>query len=509
MKKTMGKKLLFASVITGAALMQAGCFSSSSDGSPTGSPPRAELPVVKPGQPGSPQDPSGPAVPVIPTGSVESVDVHFVQNVGGLWQACAAINATVLRHNRDGRLVEALQVNDDGSVDVRALEKTDYLSIVNETESSVAVFSAEVALLGQGQDFSVSGYSGRAGECFGGDGSSSQPQPSFEVKVANPERFTEINVGPGGAKANIEDLDYSDPNAVDKALRTLQVLDEPYDILVAGYTRGNFGIGVRLDKYQLISGASQQADAPVLSNPVSDPVAIPFMMTTPVGAYESVKTELYSPQDDWQYALEINQVLPDGFGGFHTVDELRTIDDASRDLIVSRSIFTPDMRQAIETRERFANDVSSITMPDKDLQLLNNVVLSEGGINYSFGGDGAEVVVAKGLRFYEPGEGAPLGAKKVQQAVFRSSATGYLVMPDLEDSWAPAEPFQNHTVEIVTSDSAIHIYDHLALIVMEFADNIITSSVLDDDVIRDMESIPLGLRLTEPYTKYRVKSKPL
>jgi hypothetical protein len=48
----------------------------------------------------------------------------------------------------------------------------------------------------------------------------------------------------------------------------------------------------------------------------------------------------------------------------------------------------------------------------------------------------------------------------------------------------------------------------MALNVMEFYNNIISSSVLDEEVIRDMESIPLGLRLTEPYTKYRVKSKP-
>ena len=508
MKTPMCKNLLFAATMTGAALMQVGCLSSSSDGSSVTAPPTEKPPVATPGQPGVPQNPNGPlgpSEPAVPIGSVESVNIHFVRNVDGRFQACAAVDATVLQHNRDGRLVGALEVMLDGSVDVTALEKTDYFSIVNETESSVAVFSAEVALLGQGQNFNISAYSGRSGECFGGDNSSSQPQPSFQVEVANPERFTEIDVGPGGAIAFSENIDSGNFTA---AKKSLQVLDDPYDILVTGYILSDDGMHESISKYELISGRSQQPDVTIRSNPMNDPVVIPLTMTTPLGSFDAIKTELYSQKDDWKYSLEFNRVMPNSFGGLSTINEVRTIDDASRDLIVSRTITTLDLRKVIETRERFANDVSSITMPDKDWGLLSNVILSAEGINYFFGGDGSEVVVAKGIRLYEPGENAPFGAKAVQQAVFTASATGYLVMPDLREDWTPAEPFQNYIVEVVTSDSAIHIYDHMALIVMEVYNNIISSSVLDEEVIRDMESIPLGLRLTEPYTKYRVKSKP-
>jgi hypothetical protein len=496
MTENFHKKLLLAVAISGAVIMQAGCMDSSSGGeNPSVEPPANEQPGDDAG--GDDSSSPQPDQPGDNTGSAEAIEVYFSAEVDGQWQACAAVEANVLHHDRHGNLKGTLVVGQDGGVDISAMDQSDFVTIANETDSSVTVMSAEVALLSPGLDLFVAAYDGARGDCFGDD-AVSEPAPSFEVEVNNATDFTYVAVEPvwPGGTATTINADFSGPIVL-----PLKRLERPYDVLAIGYNRPLGSFIERMDKYEVINSQLIQDGEKAIVNPVREPVAIPLLLTTPQSASESVNVKLYSPESDQQYFLENIQI------GLVPAKEVRTIESDASELILTRIISNWNQGRRIIAQERFANDVTSISMPDKDLNQLTNVVMGTDTLSYSFVGDGAPVVVAGGIRVYEPSETSPIGAKAVQLGVFTRSATGEFMMPTLPSEWMPAEPFQNTVVKVVTSDSTIQIFDHMALSVMELVGNTINSSVLDAEVLVQLDTVSLSHRLFEPYTEYRVSSK--
>lgn len=494
------KKLMLAAVISGMAMVQAGCGSSSDEAEPTGDAPSGQ----QTGSGGndsadnsSPEETTDPGTPVTNNDPSGSVDIFTSRLIDDQWHACAAVDANVTAHDKDGNFKEALTVSQSGRVDISALERTDFVTLANETDESISVLSAEVALLGPGHDLFIEAYAGATGDCSDEDYDTT-PVPTFDVTVTNATDFSNVSITPilaGGDSFNITP-EFSGP-----IVQTLQRLDQPYDILALGYKPPEGSFTARLDKYQVINSQSVGDNSLVNINPVQEPVVIPLALNTPDSALESLNVDLYYPGTDLQHMLEI--FMP----GNGAAREVRTISDSAPELILTRNINNLDMTRRIITRERFANNVTAISLPDRDMDALSNVVMSTDNISYTFAGDGAEVVIAGGIRLYEPGEGAPSGAKAIQQGVFTASATGHLVMPDIPEAWMPAGPFQKHLVKVSTSDSDIQIQDHMELLLTELPGNLITSSMLDDEVLEQLDTIPLQHRLNEPYTSYRVSSE--
>lgn len=371
------------------------------------------------------------------------------------------------------------------------------MTLANETDESISVLSAEVALLVPGHDLFIEAYAGTTGECSD-ENYDTVSGATFDVTVTNATDFSHVSIVPvlaGGTSVNI-DQDFSGP-----IVQTLNRLDQPFDILALGYNSPAGSFVSRLDKYQLVNSQAVTDNTLVNINPVKEPVVIPLALNTPDSALESLNVDLYYPGTDLQHMLEI--FMP----GNGAAREVRTITADEPELILTRNINNLDMTRRVITRQRFANNVTAITLPDRDMDALSNVIMSDDSLSYTFADDGAEVVIAGGIRVYEPGSQAPAGAKAIQQGVFTASATGHLVMPEIPDAWVPPESFQKHLVKVTTSNSDIQIQDRMELALMELSGNIITSSVLDDEAIAQLDTIPLQHRLNQPYTSYRVSSE--
>jgi hypothetical protein len=494
------KKLMLAAVISGMAMVQAGCGSSSDEAEPTSDAPSGQQSgsgEKDSADNGSPEETTDPGKPVTNNDPSGSVDIFTSRLIDDQWHACAAVDANLVAHDEDGNFKEELTVSQSGRVDISALEPTDFLTLANETDESISVMSAEVALLGPGHDLFIEAYAGATGDCSGGDGGAVQ-RPTFDVTVTNATDFTDVSISPVVAGGDSFDINQAFTGPI---VQTLHRLDQPYDILALGYKPPEGSFTARLDKYQVINSQSVGDNTQVNINPVQEPVVIPLELNTPDSALESLMVDLYYPGTDLQHMLEVFQPRNGGTG------EVRTISSDEPELILTRNISNLDMTRRVMTRERFANDVTAISLPDRDMDALSNVVMSTDSISYTFAGDGAEVVIAGGIRVYQPGESAPAGAKAIQQGVFTASATGHLVMPDVPEAWMPAGPFQKHLVTVSTSDSDIQIQDHMELLLTELRGNLITSSVLDDEVLEQLDTIPLQHRLNEPYTTYRVSSQ--
>ena len=494
------KKLMLAAVISGVAVVQAGCGSSSDDSEQeAGAPSGQQAGGGESESPGtsSPEETTDPGEPVTDSDPSGAIDIFTSRLIDDQWHACAAVDANVIAHDKHGNFKEALTVSQSGRVDISGLEPTDFVTLANETDESISVLSAEVALLGAGHDLFIEAYAGATGDCSGEDGGAVQ-RPTFDVTVTNASDFTDVSISPivaGGDNFNIDQA-FTAP-----IVQTLHRLDEPYDILALGYKPPEGSFTARLDKYQVINSQSVGDNAQVNINPVLEPVLIPVALNTPDSALESLMVDLYYPGTDLQHMLEI--FMP----GNGAAREVRTISDRAPELILTRNINNLDMTRSIITRERFANDVTAISLPDRDMDALSNVVMSTDNISYTFAGDGAGVVIAGGIRVYQPGEGAPAGAKAIQQGVFTASATGQLVMPEIPQAWVPTEPFHKHLVKVTTSNSDLQVQDHMDLLLTEISGNLISSSPLDDESLAQLDTIPLQHRLNEPYTSYRVSSE--
>lgn len=476
------KKLLLAAIISGMAMAQAGCDSSDNSASSDAS---------------SPEDKVNTGGTVVDNASPDSIDIFTSRLIDGQWHACAAVDANIAAHDRNGTFKEALTVGESGRVDISGLEPTDFVTLANETDESISVLSAEVALLVPGHDLFIEAYAGTTGECSD-ENYDTVSGATFDVTVTNATDFSHVSIVPvlaGGTSVNI-DQDFSGP-----IVQTLNRLDQPFDILALGYNSPAGSFVSRLDKYQLVNSQAVTDNTLVNINPVKEPVVIPLALNTPDSALESLNVDLYYPGTDLQHMLEI--FMP----GNGAAREVRTITADEPELILTRNINNLDMTRRVITRQRFANNVTAITLPDRDMDALSNVIMSDDSLSYTFADDGAEVVIAGGIRVYEPGSQAPAGAKAIQQGVFTASATGHLVMPEIPDAWVPPESFQKHLVKVTTSNSDIQIQDRMELALMELSGNIITSSVLDDEAIAQLDTIPLQHRLNEPYTSYRVSSE--
>ncbi|MGC8119324.1 hypothetical protein [Marinobacter sp. VGCF2001] len=493
------KKLILAAIISGMAVVQ-GCDSSSSengsaDGAPSGQ--QAEQGESNSTDNSPSEEPADPGEPVADTAPARAIDIFTSREIDGQWHACAAVDANISAHDRNGNFKAALAVSESGRVDISGLESTDFVTLANETDESVSVLSAEVALLVPGHDLFIEAYAGITGECSDEDYDAVSGS-TFDVTVTNAADFSHVSIAPvlaGGTSVNI-DQEFSGP-----IVQTLNRLDQPFGILALGYNSPAGRFVSRLDKYQLINSQAVTDNTQVNINPVQEPVVIPLALNTPNSAFESLSVDLYYPGTDLQHMLEI---FTPGNGAAR---EVRTISSDEPELILTRNINNLDMTRRVITRQRFSNDVTAITLPDRDMDALGNVAMSGDSISYTFTGDGADVVIAGGIRVYEPGSQAPAGAKAIQQGVFTASATGHLVMPDIPDAWVPPEPFQKHLVKMTTSNSDIQIQDRIQLALMEIFGNIITSSVLDDEAKAQLDTIPLQHRLNEPYTSYRVSSE--